>query len=331
MKKREIVEKILAGRLFHAAKTDKASAFSPVNIALIKYWGKRDGELNLPITNSFSVALPEHGAKTILQVNDTDEIILNGKKIFVDSIFYQRAMDFLNLFRHEKSQRLLIDIEMNIPVASGLASSAAGFSALALALNELFAWDLTRKELSILSRLGSGSAARSLWMGFVEWYAGVQADGMDSYAEPISGHWDDLCIGLCIVNTAEKKLSSRDAMQRTVDGSVLYSAWMKKVVHDLSMIKQALQMKSFSLFGGIAESNALNMHATMLGAWPPICYFDPETISAMKKIWELREQGLPLFFTQDAGPNLKLLFLDRDKENVKKHFPELIIVKPFEF
>lgn len=331
MKKQAIVEKILGARLHQSPAVQTVSVFSPVNIALIKYWGKRDVELNLPVTNSFSLALPTWGAHTTMTVSEQDELILNGKIIEQESDFYQRASLFLNLFRKPAVLPLKIEIKMNVPVGAGLASSAAGFSSLLLALNELFSWNLTRKELSILSRLGSGSASRSLWMGFVEWRAGVQADGMDSYAEPISGYWEDLCVGLHIVNASEKKLSSREAMQRTVDGSVLYGAWPKKVAHDLTMIKQAMQMKSFSLFGGIAESNALTMHATMLSAWPPVCYFDPETIASMKKVWALREQGMSIFFTQDAGPNLKLLFLNQDAEVIQKEFPGLIVIKPFDY
>lgn len=331
MKKQAVVEKILQDRLQKAPVAQTVSVFSPVNIALVKYWGKRDVELNLPMTNSFSITLPTWGARTVMSVSDRDEMILNGKSISAESQFYQRALSFLNLFRNPQLLKLKIDIEMNVPVGAGLASSAAGFSSLLLALNELFTWNLTRKELSILSRLGSGSAARSLWMGFVEWRAGVQADGMDSYAEPISGYWEDLCVGLHIINSSEKKLSSRDAMQRTVDGSVLYNAWPKKVAHDLTMIKQAMQMKSFSLFGGIAESNALTMHATMLSAWPPICYSEPQTIAAMKRVWDLREQGMSVFFTQDAGANLKLLFLNQDAEEMQKQFPGLITIKPFDY
>src|SRR5690606_6915553 len=154
---------------------------------------------------------------------------------------------------------------------AGLASSACGFASLVSALNDLLDWKLAKRDLSILARLGSGSAARSLWMGFVEWHAGVQADGMDSYADALPFEWPELCIGILALSDKEKPISSREAMQRTVSTSVLYNSWPKKVLQDMIIIKQALQVKNFSLLGGTAESNALTMHATMLSSWPPIC------------------------------------------------------------
>ena len=219
---------------------------------------------------------------------------------------------------------------MNLPVAAGLASSACGFASLVAALNDMFGWQLAQRELSILARLGSGSACRSLWAGFVEWHAGVQPDGMDSYAEPLAFEWPELHIGLLPISLAEKPISSRVAMQRTVDTSVLYGCWSRKVLQDLIIIKQALHAKNFALLGGAAESNALAMHATMLSSWSPICYSLPETIAAMHKIWALRRQGLSLFFTQDAGPNLKLLFLEKDKKTILELFPTLDDVQLFD-
>ena len=118
-------------------------------------------------------------------------------------------------------------------------------------------------------------------------------------------------------------------MQRTVTTSSLYSAWPSKVSHDLKVLKQAINLQDFLLLGKTAESNALTMHATMLSAWPPVSYALPETISVMQTIWSLRQAGLPVFFTQDAGPNLKILFLSQDEESIKQYFPTVEIIKPF--
>lgn len=313
-------------------KQDKGLAFAPTNIALCKYWGKRDNELNLPVTSSLSVTLPDMGAMTTIEMRDgtEDVVILNGKKIEQASDFYRRITEFLDLFRVKKKWYLQIDIKMNLPVAAGLASSACGFASLVSALNDLFQWNLTKRELSILARLGSGSAARSLWTGFVEWHAGVQPDGMDSYAEQMSVEWPNLMVGILRISDQTKPISSREAMQRTVNSSALYRNWPQKVAQDTVILRQALQTKNFALLGGTAESNALAMHATMLSSWPPICYFLPETMSAMHKIWDLRQQGLSLYFTQDAGPNLKLLFLEKSKDEIKSHFPNMDAVKLFE-
>jgi diphosphomevalonate decarboxylase len=305
----------------------EATSFAATNIALCKYWGKRNKELNLPVTSSLSLSLADKGARVHVQFspNPADEISLNGVPVAADSQFALRLVEFLNLFRGGQSWHLRITITMNIPVAAGLASSACGFASLVLALNELFSWQLSPRKLSILARLGSGSAARSIQAGFVEWHAGVQADGMDSYAERLPLEWPELRVGLHIVNTQAKPLSSREAMQRTVDTSVLYTAWPKKVARDLVIMRQALHNKNFSLLAGAAESNALSMHATMLSAWPPICYTLPETLAAMHAVWALRQAGTEVYFTQDAGPNLKLLFCACDAEKVRAAFPGLEI------
>ena len=317
MNKSEVIRSFFHERLARHPAREKGLAFAPTNIALCKYWGKRNSELNLPMTSSLSVALPDKGALTQVVVHDAadDMIKLNGEDIHKETTFFKRVVEYLDLFRPEKKWHLHIDIKMNIPLAAGFASSACGFASLISALNDLFDWKLSVRHLSILARLGSGSASRSLWMGFVEWHAGVQADGMDSYAEPLDYEWSELCVGMLALSKKQKSISSRDAMQRTVDSSLLYVTWPKKVMQDMLLIKQALQIKNFSLFAGTAESNALTMHATMLGAWPPICYFQPETIAAINKVWQLREEGLPLYFTEDAGPNLKLLFLERNQSD----------------
>lgn len=328
MKKIEVVRNIFRDNIPQQAVHEKGLAFAPTNIALCKYWGKRDTELNLPVTSSLSIALPDKGTMTSATIHHEshDVMEVNNKLIDPSSEFAKRVVEFLNLFRPEKKWFLKLDIKINIPIAAGLASSASGFASLVSALNNLFDWSLSLHDLSILARLGSGSACRSFWLGFVEWHAGVQPDGMDCFAEPLSMEWADLCLGLLMIDENEKPISSREAMQRTVNSSSLYGCWPKKVSQDLAIIKQALKVKNFSLLGGTVESNALSMHATMLSSWPAICYFLPETIAAMKKIWKLRREKLDIYFTQDAGPNLKLLFLAKDKEKVKEQFSEMELV-----
>lgn len=335
MKKSDVVSHIFSHspvKLHEFKAREKGLAFAPTNIALVKYWGKRDSELNLPVTSSLSVSLPDKGAMTSLALQNFpyDTVTLNKETLAAETPFVQRLSAFLDLFRQKKQWHLNIDITMNIPVAAGLASSACGFASIVAGLNDLFDWQLPRRHLSILARLGSGSAARSFWLGFVEWYAGVQADGMDSFAEPLSADWPDLCLGIVTVSDLPKTISSRAAMQQTVNTSVLYQSWPKKVAQDMVLMRQAIQTKNFSLLGGTSESNALNMHATMLACWPPVMYSLPETIAAIQKVWELRRNGLELYFTQDAGANLKLLFLKKDMAAVKEAFERVEIICPFE-
>jgi diphosphomevalonate decarboxylase len=310
---------------------EKGLAFAPTNIALCKYWGKRDTELNLPVTSSLSISLTDKGAMTTIVPRDAeaDLVVLNGNELPADSSFVRRLVAYLDLFREQKKWSLDIDINMTVPVAAGLASSACGFASMVAALNDLFNWQLPMRDLSILARLGSGSASRSFWPGFVEWHAGSSPDGMDSFAEPLEYEMPSLCVGILTLDEAQKPISSRDAMQRTVNSSVLYNSWPKKVSQDMTILKQAMKLNKFPLLGGTAESNALAMHATMLSSWPPVCYYLPETISMMQKIWKLREEGLDVYFTQDAGPNLKLLYLEKDVLTVRSHFPGIESINVF--
>ena len=327
----EIVSLILGERKNNLPCRSMTQQFAPANIALCKYWGKRDQELNLPMTSSLSISLKNKGTLAELSLADSsrDVVILNNTMFDKDDNNYKLVTQFLALFRPNSNTYFHIRCESNIPIAAGLASSASSFAALILALDQLFAWHLTQRELSLLARLGSGSACRSIWQGFVEWHKGAQADGLDSYGEPISKKWPHLCIGLLIISTQKKVISSRQAMQHTISTSPFYISWPEIVAADLLAIKQAINDEDFALFGKVVEANALAMHATLLGARPPICYFLPETLNAMQKIWQLRLQNLTLFFTQDAGPNLILFFLDEDREQVCGYFPTLEVVQPF--
>lgn len=334
MKKADVVQQILHGvqEISVADRRDQGVGYAPTNIALCKYWGKRDTELNLPVTPSLSIALPDKGAMTTLRWNTkaVDVVILNGKELTPEDPFITRLVRYLDLFRTTDKWHLQVEIKMNLPVAAGLASSACGFASLAAALNDLMQWQLAPRDLSLLARLGSGSAARSLWNGFVYWHEGIREDGMDSFGEPLECEWPTLRVGILPISDAQKPISSRDAMLRTVNSSALYGSWPRKVSQDLSIFKQALKNKNFSLLGGTAESNALAMHATMLSSWPPICYFLPETLTAMQKIWELRRAGCEVYFTQDAGPNLKLLFLQNQAHELQAAFSDLEIIEVFE-
>jgi len=304
-------------------------AWAPANVALCKYWGKRDTELNLPVTSSLSLSLGRKGTFTkISHCNEYDRFILNGEEVPLLSAFATRLRKFLNLFRAPQIY-YLVETETTVPIAAGFASSASGFAALVLALNNLYAWNLSKKELSILARLGSGSACRSLWNGFVEWQMGILEDGMDSHGISLSYIWPELRIGILCFSAVPKSISSTLAMQRTVETSLLYQNWPEKIQHDLLRLKDALTNHDFELLGKTAEDNALAMHRLMAQAEPPIIYSLPETIAAMQKVWELRQVGIPVFFTQDAGANLQLLFLARDQVAVATLFPEIEVLAPF--
>lgn len=332
MNKMDVVRQLLEKKSLVAVPQHKtAKAFAPTNIALIKYWGKRDNQLNLPVTSSLSISLGQTGTETTIGFSeqDHDVVVLNQQIMPPDHVFAKRLRDFLNLFRATPDTYFVVNTISHLPVAAGLASSASGFAALIQALDQLFAWQLAKNELSILARLGSGSACRSLWSGFVEWTAGQRSDGMDSVGHFMDIIWPDLRIGLLILTEHEKTISSRVAMEQTKNTSDLYKIWPEKVAKDLTEIKTTLINHDFVSMGKIAETNALAMHATMLTADPPILYSNAQTIEAMHKIWALRQAGLPIYFTQDAGPNLKLLFLKQDERVVLQHFPTVSVIHPF--
>jgi diphosphomevalonate decarboxylase len=328
MRKIDVVKGLLPAAIVAG---ERGEAFAPSNIALCKYWGKRDRELNLPINASLSVSLAHLGSRTIVTESDTgtDRVVLNGIEQSADSKFARKVVEFVSLFRGDLPQPVLVNTENNIPTAAGLASSASGFAALMLALNQFYNLNLTDAELSACARMGSGSASRSIFTGFVEWQMGHRDDGMDSHAVVLDKPWPDLRIGLVKVTTAEKKVDSRAGMQRTVESAHLYQSWPLQAAADLEKLHLAIGQLDFMLLGETAEQNALSMHATMIASWPPLLYWQPESVAAMHKIWDLRAQGLQVYFTMDAGPNIKLLFQQQDEAELLEAFPELEVVAPF--
>ena len=319
-------------RLNVSKSVGKGSA--PVNIALSKYWGKRDTILNLPTNGSASISLPGLGTETKIKIispadNNQDRVSLNGQLLEADNAFAKRVSAFLNHFRDNTDTLFEVTTYNSVPTAAGLASSASGYAALVLALNDLFEWNLADKELSLLARLGSGSASRSLFSGFSVWHQGIQDDGLDSYAESIETQWPEFCVGLLEIDVKQKPVSSTQGMQNTVETCALYQAWPEQANRDLQTILQAIKEKNFSTLGKTAEHNALTMHATMIATWPPIVYWQPESVEAMHKVWQLREQGVEVYFTMDAGPNLKLLFLKTEKPAIKQAFKDVKILEPF--
>ncbi|MFQ3211850.1 diphosphomevalonate decarboxylase [Candidatus Njordibacter sp. Uisw_039] len=320
----------ILGEAKHKSPAAQASAYAPSNIALSKYWGKRELSFNLPITGSLSISLAEHGTKTGLSVIDAPmhQVILNGKEVSANQSFSIKVSQWLDRVL-PNVLKLRVDTHNTVPTAAGLASSASGFAALTLATNSLMGWQLPERQLSALARLGSGSASRSLWHGFVKWQAGEQANGSDSVAFPLEHQWPELRIGLLTVSSQKKAVSSREGMARTITTSALYNQWPQQAESDLATIETAIIAGDFETMAKTAEHNAMSMHATMAGAWPPLVYWQPDSLTQMQKVWQLREQGLPLYLTMDAGPNLKLLFEAKHQSDVEAAFPEVQVITPF--
>lgn len=302
------------------AQEAKATARAHSNIALVKYWGKRDADLNLPTNGSISLTLDGmHTTTTVTwqEASGGDEVTLNGKPQAGEAL--EKVATFLERVRrlsgHAGSAR--VESHNNFPTAAGLASSASGFAALALAASSAAGLRLSPRELSVLARQGSGSASRSIFGGFVEWHRGEREDGLDSYAEPIApGEAWDVRMLVCVLEPAPKPVSSRSGMTRTTRTSPMYPAWLETVGADLRDMRSALVRRDLERVGAIAEANCLKMHATMLTTLPAILYWQATTVSLMHRVMALRAEGTPCYFTIDAGPNVKVLCAPEDEPQV---------------
>ncbi len=248
----------------------KASAIARANIALVKYWGKRDSRLILPMNGSISMTAQDFSTRTTVEVGGRgeDSLIVNGESVRKGTPAYDEYVgSFLGAVREfsGNSERVKIASENDFPTAAGLASSASGFAALATALNKAMGLGLDKRQLSMLARRGSGSAARSIHGGFVEWIRGDREDGTDSFARQLAHreHWPEFRMVACITSDAEKKVKSRSGMSRTVSTSPMYSAWLDTVEKDLALVRQAILDRDFSTVGRVSEANCLKMHATI--------------------------------------------------------------------
>lgn len=305
----------------------QATAKAHTNIALIKYWGKRNEGLILPTNNSLSVTLDGFYTKTSIRfVEDAveDVFYLNDERI--TGVPYERVTDYLNLVRSLSDQPhryAVVDSLNTVPTAAGFASSASGFAALAAASTKALGVDMDDIALSKLTRQGSGSACRSIYGGFVEWEMGSKEDGSDSYAIPVApqAHWD-IRVAAVVVTAKEKEIKSREGMKRTVDTSVFYQGWLDSLPEDLAAIKTGIQARDFEKVGAIAEANCLKMHATTLGANPPFTYWQDSTLSVMQTVQQMRKEGIAAYFTIDAGPNVKVLYLPEQEEAVLSRLRE---------
>jgi len=286
----------------------RATARAGANFALIKYWGKRDASLNLPDVGSISLTLERLVTETTVTFDpalQADELVLDGRP---DAARTPRISAFLDRLRERAGVRAFARVESgnNFPTAAGLASSASGFAALTVAANAALGAGWDARTLSELARIGSGSAARSIFGGIVEMHRGERGDGTDSIAEPLAeaGHWP-LEVAVAISTRAEKAVGSTEGMQRTADTSPFYRAWVENQPADLAEARQAIDHKDFERLAEVSEGSALAMHGLAMSARPGLLYFNATTMECLHRIRALRADGVPVFFTVDAGPQVK--------------------------
>lgn len=311
----------------------KVTARAHTNIALVKYWGKRDASLILPQTDSLSLTLDPFYTDTSVEFDPhltADQLTIDHHPISQDKMGkVERVMDTI---RSWSKQEMFARIESknHVPMSAGLASSASAFAALAAAGAKASGLNLSRRELSRLARRGSGSATRSIYGGLVQWHAGH--DDQSSFAEPIMEQVDfGLEMIAILVDTSVKKVSSRGGMQLCVNTSPFYPAWKEIVAQDMKQILTAIDNRDIPAIGHIAQENSLRMHALTLSADPGFTYFDGETIKAMKLIDDLQADGVNCYYTMDAGPNVKVLYDRQDRNLILKRLgttfsPERLVV-----
>ncbi|HEY0711708.1 MAG TPA: diphosphomevalonate decarboxylase [Polyangia bacterium] len=297
------------------------TARAGTNIALVKYWGKRDAALNLPAAGSLSLTLAELGTETRVEFApglDNDEVMLGGAA--AEAKFASRVSGFLDLVRARAgiTQRARVQTTNTVPTAAGLASSASGFAALALAASRAAGLSLTPSALSALARRGSGSAARSVFGGLVVMDAGQRADGEDACASPLLAPdaWD-LRLVVAITARGEKAIGSTAAMDHTAATSPYYRAWIDSVPGDLAAAQAAIAARDLPALGVVVERSALRMHASAIAADPAILYWSPATVAALHAVANARAKtGLRAYATIDAGPHVKVLCRAPDVEAV---------------
>lgn len=309
--------------------TSTGPVFAPINIALCKYWGKRDESRHLPFQDSLSLTLPCYGAWTSISLWAHDQIILDGQLVDLRSPFAEKILIFLNLIR-ERGQYFQIKTSLNIPHSAGLASSAAGFAALTRALDKLYGWHAPAHTLAQIARWGSGSATRSFSNGWVYWPAGTDIEGRDSYGSPLPQ--EEQMPGLCVALPAKrflkaKDFSSRAMMAQVASRSLLFESWLKCSQRDIKLMREALRSREVTEVIGIAERNARAMHATLADLEGFYHYETPQSWAMKIKIDRLRKKGWPIGWTQDAGPQVKLLCHSCDSAKLSQHFPSYLFTE----
>ena len=297
--------------------TGRATAIAHTNIALIKYWGKVDAAIALPATSSVSLTLDAYRTETTVEWGaSSDSVHLDGRLLTGDpSTRVSRFLDLVRVLAGRDDHASVVSSN-TVPTAAGLASSASGFAALAAAATAAAGLDLGPRELSILARKGSGSASRSIFGGLAVWYAGT--DDASSFAEPLPDPGLDLAMVVAVVNAGAKGISSRDAMRLTAETSPYYGAWVSASRSDFEGMLAAVAAADFTRIGELAESNAMRMHASMLGATPPVSYWEPDSVRCLRLVRELRAAGVECYATMDAGPNVKVLCRRRDVDAVTR-------------
>jgi diphosphomevalonate decarboxylase len=287
------------------------------NIALAKYWGKRDIERNLPDVPSLSLTLAALSTHTLVRFDPAaaeDVVRLGGSPASGDAA--RKIITLIDRVRAEAGLgwRVFVDSHNDFPTASGLASSASGFAALALAALGAAGLSWPSPAVSALARAASVSAARSVYGGFVALEAGAfEAQSIEAAPSAAA-----LRMVVAITQTGPKKVGSTQGMLLTQRTSPLYPGWREAAPRIYTELRAALAAGDFEKVGEGMEQSTLCMHGSMFAARPGLIYATPATLAAIECVRELRAGGTFAYFTMDAGPHVKVLTLEPAAEAVRR-------------
>uniref|UniRef100_A0A4W5NNJ0 Diphosphomevalonate decarboxylase n=1 Tax=Hucho hucho TaxID=62062 RepID=A0A4W5NNJ0_9TELE len=324
-------------------KLTMVTCSAPVNIAVIKYWGKRDEELILPINSSLSVTLHQDQLKTTTTVAcsrsfQEDRIWLNGKEEDITQPRLQSCLREIRRLARKRRSDGEADVDAaglshkvhicsvnNFPTAAGLASSAAGYACLVYTLSRVMG---VEGELSVVSRQGSGSACRSMYGGFVQWIMGQQGDGKDSLAQQVEPetHWPELRVLVLVVSAERKPVGSTSGMQTSVETSILLKHRADSVVPArMKEMIEAVHKRDFTAFAELTMKDSNQFHATCLDTYPPIFYLNDVSRRVINLVhrYNRHYRETKVAYTFDAGPNAVIYTLQQNVEEfvqVVKHF-----------
>lgn len=283
------------------------------NIALIKYWGKRDPARNLPATGSLSLTLDALWTRMDVRFSgtgDDDRLSVNGA---ADAAMLPRVSACLDRLCGHQRPAAMVESTTNFPVGAGLASSASAFAALVSAASAAAGQQHDRQALARLAGTASGSAARSLYPGIVELVVDDRQISVQSIAA--ADEWP-LRIVVAITAESPKAVSSGEAMSRSAVTSPFYGAWVERQEGDLEVARNAVRRHDFEALAAVSEHNCLKMHSVMWSARPAIVYWNSATVACLQAVRELQRSGVPVFFTMDAGPQVKAVCLPEAESRV---------------
>jgi diphosphomevalonate decarboxylase len=284
----------------------RAHAVAQPNIALVKYWGKRDTGINLPAAGSLSLTLDSLWTRMSVELADgaeSDTLSVNGAP---DSTKLARVSTCLDRLLGPSRPKAIVESESNFPVAAGLASSSSAFAALVMATAKAAELGGDTLSLARLAGASSGSAARSFYEGIVELTAGDREIDVRCLAG--AREWP-LRIVIAVTEHGPKRTGSGEAMIRSAATSPFYRTWLERQDGDLDAARKAVIERDFDRLADVAELNCLKMHSVMWTCRPPVVYWNDATLNAMETVRAMRRAGAPVFFTIDAGPQVKAICL----------------------